>query len=99
MLFYAVSAIKEILSKPEYDEHIVFLFTYDENLHLYDLEGTEPTRTIVDRNIEDIQTPSNPPYLGVVREQFFAVLDSLEEMAKVNPAVKSGFFHSYGYVF
>jgi hypothetical protein len=67
MLFYAVSAIKEILARPEFDEHVVFLFTFDESLHYYDLEGSEPTRTIVDKNIEDIQMANNPPDLSSVR--------------------------------
>jgi len=51
MLYYACSAMKEVLADGRFDDFIVLLYTYDESLHYYDLEGSEPTRIVVDRNI------------------------------------------------
>lgn len=39
MLFYAVSAIKEVLADERFDDYYVLLYTYDESLHYYNLEG------------------------------------------------------------
>jgi len=67
MLYYAVSATKEVLSDPKFDDYYVLLYTYDDSLHYYDLEGREPTRTVIDSNIQELGAAKNLPYLSSIR--------------------------------
>lgn len=51
MIYYAVAAIKEVLSRPEFDETEIYFFTYDELLQEYDFGGEEVRCTIIDQTI------------------------------------------------
>lgn len=33
MIFYCVNAIKEVLSNPDFDDHLIFFYTFDEHVH------------------------------------------------------------------
>jgi hypothetical protein len=60
MLFYAVSVMKEVMSRPEFDSYVVMLYTYDTNLHCYSFENGSASRIIFDRNV-DIGMEAPPP--------------------------------------
>ena len=52
MLYYAVAAIKEVLARPELDETVIHLYTYDELVQEYDFAGEEIKCTIIDQTID-----------------------------------------------
>ena len=39
MMYYAVAAMKEVLSRPYLDETVIYFYTYDEVLQEYDFSG------------------------------------------------------------
>lgn len=51
MLFYAVSVMKEVMAKPEFDQHVVLLYTFDTNLHCYSFEGGEASRIVLGEDV------------------------------------------------
>ena len=57
LLFYAVSAIKKVMAREQFNGYVVLLYTYDTNLHCYSFENGSVSRTIVDRNVDEIPNP------------------------------------------
>ena len=51
MLYYAVTVLKDILAREEYNDTILFFYTYDETVHEYDFSGEEVKCTILDNSI------------------------------------------------
>jgi hypothetical protein len=52
ILQYLVAALKEVLSRPEFDESIVQLYTFTEVVQAYDFGGAEVRCVVLDRTIK-----------------------------------------------
>lgn len=70
MLFYLVSAAKEVLSREEMNETQIYFFTYDEVVHEYDFSGDEVKCTILDPSIKNSQQVRPDNFLGNIRVLF-----------------------------
>ena len=57
MLTYAISVMKEVLSRPELDDTVIYFYTYDDSLHEYDFQGEEPERTVLDFSLKPTSRP------------------------------------------
>ena len=51
MIYYAVEAMKQVFSNPDFNEHAIYFYTFDEVLHQYDFSGLETKRVIMDPTI------------------------------------------------
>ena len=67
MIYYAVAAMKEVLSRPELDETVIYFYTYDEVLQEYDFSGEEIKCTIIDKTIEQPFSGIQTNLLGEIR--------------------------------
>ena len=67
MMYYAVAAMKEVLSRPELDETVIYFYTYDEVLQEYDFSGEEIKCTIIDKSIEQPFSGIQTNLLGDIR--------------------------------
>lgn len=52
MLYYTVAAMKEVLSRPDLDDLLIYFYTYDDLVHYYDFSGEEVKCTVVDQTID-----------------------------------------------
>jgi hypothetical protein len=66
MLEYVASVMKDVLSREDMNDTLIYFYTFDESLHQYDFAGDEAERTILDPSLK---AETRPPesYLGEIR--------------------------------
>lgn len=68
MIYYAVAAMREVLSRPELDDLLIVFFAYDDLVYYYDLGGEEAKCQVLDQTIEASSAlVSNPKCLKDTR--------------------------------
>ena len=67
MIYYAVAAIKEVLSRPDLDDTVICFYTYDEVLQEYDFSGEEIKCTVIDQSIDQLFSGVQINLLGEIR--------------------------------
>lgn len=66
MLEYMVTVMKDVLSREDMNDTLIYFYTYDDTLHQYDFGGDEAERTILDPSLKaDSRSPD--AYLGEIR--------------------------------
>lgn len=63
MLSYMVTVMKDVLSREELDDTLIYFYTFDDALHEYDFSGEEAERTILDSSLKG-ETKPQDCYLG-----------------------------------
>lgn len=65
LFYYAVAAMKEVLSRPQLDDIQIYFFTFDQIIQEYSFDGLEVMCTIYDQtintegliNVEGVRSP------------------------------------------
>lgn len=98
MLTYISTVIKDVLSREDLNDVVIYFYTFDDTVHEYDFAGQEAERTVVDFSLKPETRPSDN-FLGQIRDKLFSLLDSLEEVAEKNTKQGSRFMQIYEYVY
>ena len=60
MLSYMITVIKDVLSREDLNDTVIYFYTFDDTVHEYDFSGDEAERSVLDFTLKpEARAPDN----------------------------------------